>query len=178
MPRVPGMKPGVGVIGRPPKYSNCMDMEAMCQLYFEDADEKGWPYNITDLAVFLGYCDRHAISEIESRGNHLSAVLKKARSTIEGQRVRGMIDGKSQVVGSIFYLKNAHGYVDKQEVVEDRTVRVVFDAPWLASAGPNQASIDGQEQGIIDAAFEPVVVTLPEGNSYASDSTNDDESNT
>ena len=82
-------------MGRPPLYTNCMDFDAMCELYFESCDlyaepiysktkvkennqgeaipiitgyqVKPKPYTMEKLAEFLGFYDRDSVLNYEKR---------------------------------------------------------------------------------------------------------------
>jgi hypothetical protein len=105
--------------GKPALFDNCLDLDAMCQLYFDDADAKGFPYTVPDLALFLGFSGRQALYDYEhvNKNKHDYAyTIKRAKSRIEAQRVRSLIEGKGHPAGRIFDLKNNFGYKDKQDI--------------------------------------------------------------
>ena len=114
-------------MGRPPLYNNCMDLDCMCELYFEDADERGAPYTVPSLAIFLGFASRHSVWELGQKQDY-SHTIKKALGKIESQRIEAMVSGKGNVAGQIFDLKNNFNYVDKQVIdqsVTDKTDRAI-----------------------------------------------------
>ena len=123
-------------IGRPPKYCNCMDLQAMCELYFETCEEgriiekftvKSGVVTYTELippskpglAYFLGYQDRHSISDIINRNDNkegFAPVLKRAIAYIEAEKLAGAQTGRLNPIAVIFDLKNNHDYKDVQTV--------------------------------------------------------------
>lgn len=142
-------------IGRPSLYSNCMDLDAAIEEYFESLgegerrevyDKKSQtfretiarnPPTIAGLALHLGYADRHAISELEDREssqrNGFAAVLKRARSRIEQYVTQGMLSGDLNTVGCIFYAKNVFGMKDQQEQVHNTGIQVII-SPGIVPA--------------------------------------------
>ena len=106
--------------GRPALYNNCMDLECMCELYFDDADERGAPYTMAGLTYFLGFCEHDQLAVLGHKPEFYSTV-KKARMRVETQKSEMLTSGKGSTVGLIFDLKNNHGWADRQII--DQTVQ-------------------------------------------------------
>ena len=83
--------------------------------YFQDCDDKGLPYSITQLALSLG-TTRKTLSDYEGRDKY-SNVIKEAKQRIEAYVERTLLSGKAQA-GCIFWLKN-HGWSDTTRVELD-----------------------------------------------------------
>lgn len=98
-------------MGRPPIYNNCLDMDAACELYFEQCDEKAEPYTIPGLAYALGFCDKETLGEYGARPD-FSRVVKGARLRIESQRAVAVVSTEKNPAGKIFDLKANFGWRD------------------------------------------------------------------
>ena len=91
-------------------------MESAISEYFQEYRQKDLPTTVTSLALHLGFTGRQALfnyMRIPGRNPFLD-IIKRAKARIEADRVECMLNSKSNTIGSIFYLKNAHGYEDKQ----------------------------------------------------------------
>lgn len=106
---IPGKHPG----GRPPKYTPETIVPAL-ERYFTKSDEEKRPYTVIGLCVELGV-HRDYWCEL-GRKPEYSALVKDANDKIERQRVEDTLSGRANTVGSIFILKNHHGYKDVQSV--------------------------------------------------------------
>lgn len=134
-------------MGRPMKYNNCMDFDAMCELYFEQCDEgrevevydktrqtvvkmkQSIPYTVPGLAVSLGFCDKQSLIDYAER-EEFSFTVKKAKARIEQQRNENMLTGDTVAATSIFDLKNNFGWTDRsqeREIVEDHIQKVQIE---------------------------------------------------
>jgi len=79
---------------------------------------------IPGLAYALGFSNKSSLhsavdnmafrDDLKDTRDSVADALKRARLFIEAQRVQRMVDGKGNVVGAIFDLKNNFGYIDKQ----------------------------------------------------------------
>ena len=99
--------------GRPPKYNNCMDFDAMCELYFESCDESGDPYTMAGLALA---CDLTGEGFREYKNKpEFSAVHARARSRVEDQWTKFLFSSQSSG-GAQFALKHHYGWKDRQQV--------------------------------------------------------------
>lgn len=76
--------------------------------YFADCDERKEPYLVTGLALALGFCDRHQMSDYEARPEY-SHTIKQLRAIVESDYER------RQDIKSIFVMKNL-GWSDRQDV--------------------------------------------------------------
>lgn len=125
-------------IGRPPLYNNCMDLDAMCELYFEERRESGEPVLISELPLYVGFGNRQAIYDLEDNPE-FSGVIKKARWMLETECERAMMKDGGSPIKHIFRIKQpgAGGWVDRQEVVGNTGVTVQIAIP----EGPTQAHV-------------------------------------
>ena len=101
--------------GRPPKYKTAEDMQIGIDEYFVDCDTNDKPYTVAGLAYFLGFQDRHSISEYAEK-DKFTATIKRAKLKIEMQRSESLVKGVGNVTGMIFDLKNNYGWRDKTEI--------------------------------------------------------------
>lgn len=98
--------------GRPLKYNNCLDLDGMCHLYFEECEEKEQHPTVAGLAYFLDV-DRKTITNYQKNEEYFPTI-KRAKAYIEAyleQRLYG-----TTVTGVIFNLKNNFDWKDKQEL--------------------------------------------------------------
>ncbi|SOB60629.1 conserved protein of unknown function [Pseudodesulfovibrio profundus] len=140
-------------IGRPPLYNNCMDLDAMCELYFEEKLESGEPVLISELPFYIGFGSRHAVFDLE-QNPEFSNVIKKARHRLEIECEKAMMKDKGNPTKHIFRIKQpgAGGWVDKVDhhSTQDTRIQVeVVGMPQLPqsavavlSGQPNQAQLD------------------------------------
>jgi len=80
---------------------------------------------ISDLVIFLGFCDRQSFYDLEKR-KEFTHTIKRARTFIEREYESLLKDGNP--AGAIFALKN-FGWIDRQDhaVTGDQTLHVVYD---------------------------------------------------
>lgn len=100
-------------MSRPRKYNNCLDLDAACELYFEDCEEKQRHPTISGLALALGFKNRRSITDYKDN-KEFSHTIKKARLYVESYLENQLYSGS--VAGVIFNLKNNFGWKDKTEV--------------------------------------------------------------
>ena len=81
--------------------------------YFLECNEKGKPYTLTSLAVYLG-CDRETLAEYAKRPEFADSI-KNARLKVEAYAEESLWQPKI-AAGVIFNLKNNWGWKDKTEV--------------------------------------------------------------
>jgi len=133
--------------GRPKAFATPEDMEAAIQAYFDDCDNHTKkmmhpktgdiievpapkPYTVEGLCRVLDI-DRKTLLEYESLDSHAAFrnTVKKAKMFIQQRKVEGMLSGDYVTAGAIFDLKNNHGYVDKQEIATELTMKKAEDLP-------------------------------------------------
>ena len=153
VPRVewPGGKhPG----GRPPKYETADQLETKIGEYFVGGyrtrsaivgnKKDGYKkveipaITISDLVIFLGFCDRASFYDYE-KNPEFSSTIKKARTLIEREYEQLLVT--QSPTGAIFALKN-FGWVDKQDVdiSDNRMVQDILSAlPPDVAEGVRQA---------------------------------------
>jgi len=111
--------------GRPPKFATVEELDAKIEAYFNDGGMRSKQITtklgdvvevpcptMTDLCLFLGFCDRQSFYDYEKR-EKFSCTLKKARTFIEREYEEMLRFGNPS--GAIFALKN-FGWKDKQEI--------------------------------------------------------------
>jgi hypothetical protein len=103
--------------GKPKKWTDVELFTKKVDAYFDECDAKGAKdnkegfYNLTGLALYLGFLDRHTLLSYDE-ALEFSPVLKKARARIEEQRTEWLCRGKGWGPGLMFDLKNNFGWAD------------------------------------------------------------------
>ena len=103
--------------GRQRRYTEVEVFARKVDAYFDECDAKGAKdnkegfYNLTGLALYLGFLDRHTLLSYDE-ALEFSPVLRKARAKIEEQRVEWLCRGKGWGPGIMFDLKNNFGWKD------------------------------------------------------------------
>lgn len=98
--------------GRPLKFNNCLDLQCMCELYFEHCEERDEHPTISGAALWLGV-DRKTINNYAER-DEFFPTIKKLKTYIEANLEQCLFGGN--VAGVIFNLKNNFDWKDKQEI--------------------------------------------------------------
>lgn len=98
--------------GRPRLYKSPEEMAERIDAYFDS--EEASPPTMAGLCYFLGFSERHALSEYE-KYDGFSATVKRARLRIEMDRSKRLLERDTFTPGLIFDLKNNHGWKDKHE---------------------------------------------------------------
>ena len=130
--------------GRPRKFQSVEEMERAMEAYFLECDERvktvvtgpptnrqiqtvamPTPYTIQGLVVALDLT-YEGFAEYERR-DEFSATVKRAKATVEANKVIHMLDGDGFGAGYIFDLKHNHGWTDKREVEHTGNMTVHFD---------------------------------------------------
>lgn len=101
--------------GRPPLYDDPLVMEAKIEQYFDGLETSGKPPTVAGLCYFLGFSDRHALSEYEKREG-FSSTVKSARLRIEVDRSERLISSGTPTAGIIFDLTNNHNWKNPQHM--------------------------------------------------------------
>jgi hypothetical protein len=109
--------------GQPPYYKTPEELQSKIDLYFKNGYRKKKivvagveitvpAITITDLVLFLGFCDRQSFYDYEKREG-FSCTIKKARSFIEREYEELLRHGNC--TGAIFALKN-FGWKDESSI--------------------------------------------------------------
>ena len=112
--------------GRPPRHNNCMDIDCLCEIYWDECDEVGIPGTIEGLSLALGFIDRHQFTRHEDKNDRLSTIYKKHRSKLADRMFKYALKNPGATGLVCFVAKNAFKYVDKQIIdqsVTDKTDR-------------------------------------------------------
>lgn len=162
--------------GRPPRYNNCLDLLADIDDYFDTCDagrivtvkdkhghekteHKPIPYTVGALGLHLEMYSGNWADELGSASEDFSRCLKYARHRIESQREVGLLDGSSNTIGSIFWLKARAGWRDQPEQADSRGVTVVIDGNLFGQAklvGESSAApLPGSSPLTIDIECDP-----------------------
>lgn len=116
--------------GRPLKFDNCLDLDGMCHLYFEECEDTEKHPTVSGLAYYLDV-DRRTLTNYQNK-DEFFPTIKRAKAYIESyleQRLFGQT-----VTGVIFNLKNNFDWKDKKE---------------LEHAGPNGGPIETKTEWTI-----------------------------
>lgn len=104
------------------KFKDEKELEKAINNYFQKCDEKEKPYTMTGLALSLGI-DRRTLINYANRDLFFS-LIKNAKAKVEEQLEESLYRlGNNS--GVIFNLKNNYGWVDKQEIVDNRELSKV-----------------------------------------------------
>lgn len=111
------------ITGRPLKFKSPEELQGKINAYFEDRDEKGKPYTVSSLCVFLDttadtlldYQNGVQMSISEEDKKRYSDTIKKAKGKIL-EYAEDHLYTKNNVTGVIFSLKNNYGWADKQVI--------------------------------------------------------------
>lgn len=100
--------------GRKPIWETPEALWAECQAYFDEWEGKGVPLTMERLAIKLDV-DRGTLLNY-SKNERFFGVIQKAKDYIVASCTERLNEKGSNVVGSIFYLKNRADFVDKREI--------------------------------------------------------------
>lgn len=99
--------------GRPRLFDSPEQMEERIEAYF--LSDEANPPTIAGLCFFLGFSERHALSQYEQYDG-FSATVKRARLRIEQDRSERLLTKEKFTPGLIFDLKNNHGWRDNLDL--------------------------------------------------------------
>jgi hypothetical protein len=115
-----------------PFYSNPDDLQLMIDAYFNSiepvviknrgSDITYYPYTITGLVLFCGFCSRQSFYDMEKEKTY-AYIIARAKSKIEAH-IETMLQNGISPTGNQFWLKN-HGWHDKTEQTINQTIREV-----------------------------------------------------
>ncbi len=100
--------------GRPKIWETPESLELEIKEYFDEYQESGKPLTLERLALRLDV-DRDTILRY-SKDEKFYGVIKRAKEFIISTSTERLQEKGSNVIGSIFYLKNRADFVDKREV--------------------------------------------------------------
>ncbi len=111
-------------VGRPVAFETVEELQELIDGYFDYCDEllrrdddgkvvSSKPYTMTGLARAIGV-DRRTLLNYSHKEDFFP-LIKAAKSRVE-EYAEERLFGNTQVAGSIFTLKNNHGWKDKQEI--------------------------------------------------------------
>ena len=111
-------------MARPKLYTSVEKMEEDIEKYFNECDEKEKPYTMSGLAYALDM-DRKSLLNY-SKDEQFFPTIKRAKEKVEQQLEENALSGKANATFTIFNLKNNYGWVDKQEVENSSSNRVMI----------------------------------------------------
>lgn len=148
----------------PTKYRTAGQMQKAIELYFtKTLALQGTPEyeepTIPDLALALGFGTKGQLLAYRDNGDDFAHVINQAITKLEAKRNRQLLRGGPTTQGTIFDLKNNHGWADKTEQTTTHTVGGTLEAMVQAMQGrvlrpmmpAQQAHIPAPEA--IDAEF-------------------------
>lgn len=163
----------MGKVGHPRKFESAEEMVTAIEAYFLKCDARvkevvtgpptnrqikkvriPTPYTIQGLAVALDLTT-DGLLKYSNRDEFVSTV-KRAKATVEANKVVHMLDGDGFGAGYIFDLKHNHGWTDKSQVeqtgkdggpIEHRIITALRDrlANQRREAGSTSESEEGSE---------------------------------
>ena len=136
--------------GRPPLYNNCLDFDAMCEMYFEDEryiDEQGErsavPYLTTGLSLYLGM-DTDTLLLYGTKPGFIG-ITKRAKAKISlGLQERSIMEPQ-QATGCLFNLKCNHKMIEASRVDHVSSDGSMSPKEIRVDATPKEASQDYKE---------------------------------
>ncbi len=116
------------ITGRPPKYKTPKEMEKKIDEYFAQGGK-----TITGLVLHLGFADKQSLYDYQENKPDFTCLIKNARTRVEYEYEKALMDKELKPTGAIFALKNM-GWKDKQEVettqhIENKSVVDFSDRP-------------------------------------------------
>ena len=123
------------------------------------------PILITSFALYIG-ADRGILTDYANIAEY-SPIIKKLEAAAEDYAVRYFYSGKNPA-GVIFYLKNRHGWVDKQEISHSVTVQYAPQSTQQIRAAVDNIDLLEAAQAqlpetVIEAQYEEVDSTTVVG---------------
>jgi hypothetical protein len=97
--------------GRPRKYTDLDLFQKKIDEYFDECDEKKLPYTMGGLGIALNLSREHLL-KYEDERQGFSEAIKRARETIQNRVELMLVDGRQNITGAIFWLKNNAGWRD------------------------------------------------------------------
>lgn len=99
-------------------------MQEKIDAYFVEMEEKDKHPTVSGLCYYIGFSDRHSLSEY-AEFPEFTATVKRARIRIE-EHLEQCLFGNN-VTGVIFNLKNNFEWKDKHEVDSNNKITVTID---------------------------------------------------
>ena len=117
-----------GIVGSPPMYSDPLEMQRVCDNYFNWCDSqmktilKGKdtkilykPYTISGLTLALGFSSVQSLLDYEKKPQ-FSDVVKRAKLRVQSWTEEKATNGEINPIYGMFTLKCNFGFVEKQEI--------------------------------------------------------------
>ena len=100
--------------GRPLKFQSPVELEEKVNDYFADCERNKKHKTLSGLAVYVGTCTETLRRYEQNDENEAFCwIIKKAKTVIEDDLVRRMLEERGNVVKYLFLLKCNHGYIEK-----------------------------------------------------------------
>jgi hypothetical protein len=150
--------------GQPPRYTP-ESLEEKLTEYLEHCRKTGEPVLITSFSIYINV-DRSTLYEYSTKDEY-SHVIKRLEDEAEDFASRCLFNGKNPA-GVIFYLKNKHGWTDKQEVV-NTNVNMLIASPDGLDLDKLRGALGAFERlqtvsGDVGKLIEPVGVEVVDAN--------------
>jgi hypothetical protein len=120
--------------GQPAKYNNCLDLDAMCELFFQFCDEgeevtrpnkrgdlitfvQKIPPTFIGLALFLGFNNKSSLLDYRTKSAEFSTVISRAKARCEFALAQGALAGDfNERAATRFLAAYYNGYKEKTEI--------------------------------------------------------------
>jgi len=109
--------------GAPLKYKTPEEMQDKIEEYFQQCSDKEVCPGVAGMSYYLGFADRSSVTNYKNYPK-FSHTIKRGLFFVEVCLEEWLSSGKN-IAGIIFNLKNNYGWVDKQEVEQSGTVKVI-----------------------------------------------------
>ena len=118
----------ISQVGSPPMYTDPLEMERICNNYFNWCDSqtktivKGKdtkilykPYTVSGLALALGFSATSTLIDYENKPQ-FAPIVKKAKLRVQNWTEEKATNGEINPIYGMFTLKCNFGFVEKQEI--------------------------------------------------------------
>ena len=111
-------------IGRPMKFQSPEELQSKVNDYFAECDKNKKNKTLSGLAVYLETTTETLRRyEHNDRKEEFCWIVKKAKTVIEHDLVRRMLEDRGNVIKYMFLLKCNHGYVETEKRPVEQEIR-------------------------------------------------------
>lgn len=101
--------------GMKARYNSPDAMAFVIDEYFVRCEAMEQPPTIADLVLALGFSTKRSLQNYKEKDDEFRHVIETAETRMEGWKNRQLLKGGPTTQGTIFDLKNNHGWADKSE---------------------------------------------------------------
>ena len=128
-----GIMPTKHTGGRPPRYKNKAEIEALIEAYFIECRDQQRPPTVTGLALALGFTSRQALLNYQAKREFVDTITR-AKSRIEQYAEERLFD-RDGTAGAQFSLKNNFtGWNREKEIDAESTEKLIERVGQLLGA--------------------------------------------